>query len=82
MRQQMYCLICKQRLLIHDILSESIKGMGSYFEVKCGNCDAPPQKVSSGPVLKVPGRGVKPFEINLKLPMGKWQLKNKKNLTH
>lgn len=32
MHQQMYCLNCGQKLFIHDIVGENIKGMGSYFE--------------------------------------------------
>ena len=45
MCKQMFCTSCKKELLFHNIQSEDQKGLGSYFFVKCDNCDAPLQRI-------------------------------------
>lgn len=71
MQKLMFCNNCKEKLHIQDIKSEYKRGLGSYFSIQCDHCDSPPQKITNSPLLKTPGRGADPFEVNLKIPMGK-----------
>ena len=73
-QNQMFCLSCKDSLLLHNIVSERVVGLGTVFVIKCAKCEKE-RFVTSSPLYKHPDSqnyNREMFAVNSKIFLGKY----------